>query len=414
MSFTDFSLIALQRPQGAAELRRAGELRPDRRRPSSRSRTSSSCAWSCSTSGGRFSNVVIHVILGVLIALLLNTKGLLLPRVLPRAVHPAGRHPADHRRDGLAEHVRRRTAAPSTTPLQAVGGLFEIPADASQPRLAAPAGRSRSRSSRCRSPTSRCSPRTPGSAGRSTAVVATGALQSIPRRPVRGGRDGRRELVAEVPHRHDRRSSARRCCRTRSTASSITFNLFFLLVLHDRRRAVRPNGDPRHPGVSRSSTTASSTASRRRSPCYLFFLLLAHHPGHQPDPQGHEELCRLTAAHRPGGPSHECPQQRQARPDFTAYFGFGRRAGGELARGGEAAAAGRQIVLQLILLVISVHGAVPDHLDLQHLHRPARPVPAGRPEPDPAGRDAATRTSRSSPSRRATRSASWSWRSTAS
>ena len=68
----------LQRPPGhPAELRRARQLRPDRRRRSSRSRTSSSCGSSCSTCGGRCRNVVVHVIFGVFVAILLNTKGLM-------------------------------------------------------------------------------------------------------------------------------------------------------------------------------------------------------------------------------------------------------------------------------------------------------------------------------------------------
>ena len=59
-----------------------------------------------------FSNVVIHVILGVLIAVLLNTKGLIGPGRLPGPVHPPRRHPVDHRGDRLAHHVRHRTRAP--------------------------------------------------------------------------------------------------------------------------------------------------------------------------------------------------------------------------------------------------------------------------------------------------------------
>ena len=52
------------------------------------------------------SNVAIHVVLGVAVAVLLNTEGLRFKRFYRADLHPARGHPADHRRDGLAEHVR--------------------------------------------------------------------------------------------------------------------------------------------------------------------------------------------------------------------------------------------------------------------------------------------------------------------
>ena len=52
------------------------------------------------------SNVVIHVVLGVAIALAPEHQGPEVQAVLPGDLHPAGGHPADHRRDGLAEPVR--------------------------------------------------------------------------------------------------------------------------------------------------------------------------------------------------------------------------------------------------------------------------------------------------------------------
>ena len=60
------------------------------------------------------SNVVIHVVLGVAIALILNVEGLEVQADLARGLHPAGRDPADHRRHGLAEHVRSAVRARST------------------------------------------------------------------------------------------------------------------------------------------------------------------------------------------------------------------------------------------------------------------------------------------------------------
>ena len=64
-----------------------------------------------------FSNVVVHVIIGVAVAVAPEHQGPEVQGLLPGDLHPPGRHPADHRGDGLAEHVRPGPRARSTTVL---------------------------------------------------------------------------------------------------------------------------------------------------------------------------------------------------------------------------------------------------------------------------------------------------------
>ena len=58
-----------------------------------------------------FSNVVIHVVMGVGVALLLNVPRASGSSASTGRSSSSRRHPADHRRDGLAEHVRPGAAA---------------------------------------------------------------------------------------------------------------------------------------------------------------------------------------------------------------------------------------------------------------------------------------------------------------
>ena len=114
-----------------------------------------------------FSNVVIHVILGVLVAVLLNTKGLMFRGFYRALFILPGGHPAAHRGDGLAEHVRhgrRRRELPASRASAASSACR--PTRPASTSTGCARRTTRSRSSRCRWPTSRCSSRTPGSAGR--------------------------------------------------------------------------------------------------------------------------------------------------------------------------------------------------------------------------------------------------------
>ena len=130
-----------------------------------------------------------------------------------------GRHPAAHRGDGLDEHVRRRLRRGQPDPARRSAASCGMPGRRPSTPTGCARSRIRSRSSRCRWPSSRCSSTNTWLGWPLNAVVATGALQSIPQRAVRGGRDRRRRLVAEVQDRDARRTCGRRCCRTRSTAS---------------------------------------------------------------------------------------------------------------------------------------------------------------------------------------------------
>ena len=149
-----------------------------------------------------FSNVVVHVIIGVARRGAAQHPGplfrgiyraiFILPVVIPPIIVATvwrNMFDPDARRGELGLQAHRR-------PVRDPGRAPGLP-----PRLAAPGRRTRSRSSRCRSRSSRCSPRTRWLGWPLNSVVATGALQSHPRRAVRGRRDGRRQPVAEVPER---------------------------------------------------------------------------------------------------------------------------------------------------------------------------------------------------------------------
>ena len=106
------------------------------------------------------------------------------------------------------------------------------------------------------------------------AVVATGALQSIPGDLYEAAEMDGANALAEVPAHHDHLppagDAAVRDLRLRDHVQPV-----LPAVLHDRRRAVRADGDPRDPGVPPGRRPAACSASPRPSAVYLFFLLLA-------------------------------------------------------------------------------------------------------------------------------------------
>ena len=194
MSFTDFGPknFRVNNPI-AAQLRRASTTTSGSPVASSRSRTSSSSACVLFNLWWAFSNVVIHVILGVLIAVLLNIKGLwfrgiyralfILPVVMPSIIVAT-----------VWRNMFDTDAGAVNYLIQGVGTALGFPADAGwmQPQLAAPG----------RGP----DPVHPAAArllrddhGEHLAGLAAQRgrrdrrAAEHPRRPVRGGGDGRRE-----------------------------------------------------------------------------------------------------------------------------------------------------------------------------------------------------------------------------
>ncbi len=146
------------------------------------------------------SNVAIHVVLGVAVAILLNTQGPALQALLPRDLHPARRHPADHRRDGLAEHVRH---AVRRGELRA--GRRSAASSASRPASSHRTGSARRTT---RSPFIPLPARVLRAArSEHLAGLAAqlgrrdGRAPEHPRRALRGRRDGRRQRLAEVQER---------------------------------------------------------------------------------------------------------------------------------------------------------------------------------------------------------------------
>ena len=293
MSFTDFGWSNF-RGKVPRRVRRPRQLHPDRSRASSRSRTSSSCGSSSSTCSGRSRNVVIHVILGVA------------DRPRPERQRACGSRGSTGRCSSSRSSSRRsswrrsggtcttRTTGRSTV-LQAVGGLFGIPPDAFQLDWLAPGRRSDLASSPAAGVSSRCSTANTWLGWPLNSVVATGALQSIPRELYEAAEMDGANALAEVPER-DPAVPAAGDAAVRDLRLRHHVQPLLPVVLHVGRRAVRPDRDPRHPGL-RLVNDASCSASRRVLRL-LFFLLLAITLVTNRLAQSDGELCRVSAASR--------------------------------------------------------------------------------------------------------------------
>ena len=238
MSFTDFGLRNLAADGARADLGRPRQLRPDPRQqlgiPNFHFlRMLVFNLW------WAFSNVVIHVVIGVAIAVLLNTPRAEVRALLPGAVHPARHHPADHRRDGLAQHVRRAERRDQPDPGGPSACIFRIPPITLATRLAAP------NRSPGPDPVHPAAARLLRAAGREHLAGLAAELgrrdrraPEHPERAVRGRRDGRRGALAEVPDGHAALPSAGdaavRDLRLRHHVQPV-----LPVVLHVRRRTVR-------------------------------------------------------------------------------------------------------------------------------------------------------------------------------
>ena len=218
-----------------------------------------------------FSNVMIHVILGVAIALLLNTKGLrfrgfyramfILPVIIPPIIVAT-----------VWRHIFDQDNGAVNMILAGIGALFKIPPDAfnidwlgqlEDPIAFIPL------------PLAYFALLTANSwlGWPLNAVVATGALQSIPPDLYEAAEIDGAIALAEVQDRDPAVLAARddplRDLRLRGHVQPV-----LPVVLHVRRRAVRANRAVRHGGVQAGQRLPAVRRRRRPSPCMMFFLLL--------------------------------------------------------------------------------------------------------------------------------------------
>ena len=295
MSFHDFGQINFRvRNPVPAGVHRPRQLRPDRHVASSQIPNFEFVRLVLFNLWWALSNVVVHVVIGVADRGRPQHPGPAVPGHLPGPVHPAGRHPADHRGHGLAEHVRPDAGAVNLG-LQGLGGHFRHLGRATPPSI----------STGCASRTtpSRGIPLPLAFFAMITAntwlgwplnsVVATGALQSIP-----GELYEAAEMDGASPWQKFKNVTVP-FLRPAMLPYAIygfviTFNLFFLpffmtqgepfgrteiLVTQAYRLAVRAAPVRRGGGVLRLPVLPAAGRDAR----------------HQPAGESDEELCRLTA-----------------------------------------------------------------------------------------------------------------------
>ncbi len=329
-----------------------------------------------------FSNVVLHVIIGVLVAVVLNTPGLLfrgfyralfiLPVVIPSLIVAT-----------VWRNMFDTDAGAINFLLQTLGGIVGLPADlpafhldwlrqADDPIPFIPL------------PLAYFAMLTANTwlGWPLNAVVATGALQSIPgdlyeAADMDGANSWQKFRTVTIPFLRPA------MLPYAIYGFVVTFNLFFLSYFMTQ-------GEPfgrTEILVTQAYRLAQERQLLRRRRRLLRLPVLpvaGRDPDHEPPGEGDQELCRLTARHD----DEDHPMTAYARrPPPPAPDARSRPLPRVVPAGGASPPVAPPARAPGDPHRDQPHRAVPGRVDHLDLGRPTRPVPARRPQPDPARRD---------------------------